>query len=89
MREFATTGPAEIITRHGDISIAEADSGALVLETRMGNVTVGAAPGVSAVLDAATGHGRIADTLENAEGAAAALTMRATAGRGDITARSL
>jgi hypothetical protein len=83
------TGPAEIMTQHGDIRIAEADSGALVLETRIGNVTVDAAPGVSAVLDAGTGHGRIANTLKNTEGAAAALTIRATTGHGDITARSL
>lgn len=83
------TGPAEISTQHGDIRIAEAVTGALVLSTQMGDVTVDAAPGASATLDAATGHGRITNALKNTEGATAALAIRATTGHGDITARSL
>ena len=83
------TGSAEITTQHGDIRIAEAATGTLVLGTQTGNVTVDAAPGVSATLDAGTGHGRITNALKNTEGAAAALTIRATTGHGDITARSL
>ncbi|MEU4763113.1 DUF4097 family beta strand repeat-containing protein [Actinosynnema sp. NPDC023794] len=85
------TGSGEISTQHGDVDVdvAEADSGTLVLSTQTGNVTVAAAPGVSATLDAGTGHGRITNALKNTEGAAAALTIRATTGHGDITARSL
>ena len=83
------TGPAEISTQKGDIHIAEATSGAVVLRTQMGDVTVGAAHGVSASLDAGSGYGRIHNALKNAEGAAAGLTIHATTGHGDITARSL
>ncbi|MGW6774157.1 DUF4097 family beta strand repeat-containing protein [Streptomyces sp. NPDC055037] len=83
------TGPADISTQKGDIHIAEATSGAVVLRTRSGDVTVGAARGVSASLDAGTGYGRIHNTLKNTEGAAAGLTIRATADHGDITARGL
>ncbi|MGC4749141.1 DUF4097 family beta strand repeat-containing protein [Micromonospora sp. DT201] len=83
------TGSGEISTQHGDVDVAEADSGTLVLSTQTGNVTVAAAPGVSATLDAGAGHGRITNALKNTEGAAAALTIRATTGHGDITARSL
>jgi len=82
-------GPAEISTQKGDIRIAEATTGTLILDTQMGDVTVDAAPGVSAVLDAGTGHGRIHNALKNTEGAAAAVTIRATTGHGDISARSL
>ena len=82
------TGPGEISTQNGDVRITEAASGALVLSTQMGDVTVNAAPGVSAVLDAGTGHGRITNALKNTEGVAAALTIRATTGHGDITAHS-
>ncbi|WP_406041589.1 DUF4097 domain-containing protein [Micromonospora sp. NBC_00898] len=83
------TGPAEISTQKGDIHIAEATSGTVVLRTQMGDVTVGAAHGVSACLDAGTGYGRIHNALKNTEGAAAGLTIHATTGHGDITARSL
>jgi hypothetical protein len=82
-------GPAEIKTQNGDIRIAEANTGTLVLSTQMGDVTVDAAPGVDATLDAGTGHGRVHNALKNTEGAAAALAIRATTGHGDITARSL
>ncbi|MFC9649436.1 DUF4097 family beta strand repeat-containing protein [Streptomyces sp. NPDC059892] len=83
------TGPADISTEKGDIRIAEATSGTVVLRTRTGDVTIGAAHGVSASLDAGTGYGRIHNTLKNTEGAAAALTIRATTDHGDITARGL
>lgn len=82
-------GPAEISTQKGDIHIAEATSGTVVLRTRMGDVTVGAAHGVSASLDAGTGYGRIHNALKNSDGAAAALTIHATTDHGDITARGL
>ncbi|MFE9776023.1 DUF4097 family beta strand repeat-containing protein [Streptomyces sp. NPDC005931] len=82
-------GPAEISTQKGDIRIAEAGRGTVVLRTRMGDVSVGAAAGVSASLDAGTGYGRIHNALANSEGAAAGLSIRATTDHGDITARSL
>jgi Putative adhesin len=83
------TGPAEISTQQGDIQIAEAVSGTVVLTTQMGDVTIGAADGVSASLDAGTGYGRIHNALQNTDGAAAGLDIHATTAYGDITARSL
>lgn len=82
-------GPAEISTQKGDITIAEAVSGTVVLRTESGDVSVGAAAGVSASLDAGTSYGRIHNTLQNTEGAAAQLDIHATTSYGDITARSL
>ncbi|TCC60247.1 hypothetical protein E0H73_20015 [Kribbella pittospori] len=82
-------GPAEIRTSKGDIRIAEAVSGALVLRTDVGEVEVVAAAGVSATLDAGTTTGRINNALKNADGAAVPLTIRATTTVGDIVARSL
>ena len=82
-------GPAEISTQKGDLRIGEAVRGAVTLDTRHGAISVGAAPGVSASLDAGTAHGRVHNALKNADGAGAALTVRATSGYGDITARSL
>ncbi|EOD64610.1 DUF4097 family beta strand repeat-containing protein [Amycolatopsis vancoresmycina] len=81
------TGPAEITTGKGDIRIAEAASGNVVLSTQAGNITVGAAAGVSASLDAGTTYGRIRNALKN-EGAAG-LTIRATTSYGDIDAHSV
>ncbi|MBT2445029.1 DUF4097 family beta strand repeat protein [Streptomyces sp. ISL-36] len=81
-------GPAEISTQKGDIRIAEAVRGAVVLTTQMGDVSIGAAHGVSASLDAGTGYGRIHNALKNTDGAAD-LNIRATTSHGDITARSL
>ena len=83
------TGPAEISVDKGDIRITEALRGTLVLSTRAGEISVGAAAGVSATLDAGVSHGRVHNALRNSEGAGAALTIRATSGHGDITARSL
>ncbi|MFE4263157.1 DUF4097 family beta strand repeat-containing protein [Streptomyces sp. NPDC056883] len=82
-------GPAEISTQKGDITIAEAVRGTVVLRTESGEVSVGAAAGVSASLDAGTAYGRIHNALNNTEGAAAQLDIRATTSYGDITARSL
>ncbi|GAB2768547.1 DUF4097 family beta strand repeat-containing protein [Amycolatopsis magusensis] len=81
------TGPAEISTGKGDIRIAEAVRGELVLRTEAGDVTVDAAAGVSASLDAGTPTGRIHNSLKNTGDAE--LTIRATTAYGDITARSL
>lgn len=81
------TGPAQISTAKGDIRIAEAVRGALVLTTQMGDVTVDAAAGVSASLDAGTGYGRISNALKN--DGTPELDIRATTSHGDITARSL
>ncbi|WP_112239323.1 DUF4097 family beta strand repeat-containing protein [Kribbella monticola] len=81
-------GPAEITTSKGDIRIAEAHRGAVVLRTQSGDVSIDAAHGVSASLDAGTTLGRIANSLKNADGAAD-LAIQATTAHGDIVARSL
>ncbi|MFJ8313274.1 MULTISPECIES: DUF4097 family beta strand repeat-containing protein [unclassified Streptomyces] len=83
------TGPAEISTHQGDIHIAEASSGTVVLSTQSGDLSVCAARGVSASLDAGTTHGRIHNALQNTDGAGAGLNIHATTSYGDITARSL
>ena len=80
-------GPAEISTARGDIRITEAVRGTVVLRTQSGDITVGAAPGVSAALDAGTSHGRISNVLKN--DGTAELDIRATTSDGDITAHSL
>ncbi|WP_405558102.1 DUF4097 family beta strand repeat-containing protein [Streptomyces sp. NBC_01171] len=80
-------GPAEISTTRGDIRIAEALRGTVVLRTQSGDIAVGAAAGVSAALDARTDHGRVSSALKN--DGTTALEIRATTSRGDITARSL
>ncbi|MGC9382864.1 DUF4097 family beta strand repeat-containing protein [Streptomyces sp. MH13] len=82
-------GPAEIRTQKGDIRVAEAVRGTVVLRTESGDVSVGAARGVSASLDAGTTYGRIHNALQNADGADAGLAIHATTAHGDITARSL
>jgi DUF4097 and DUF4098 domain-containing protein YvlB len=82
------TGSAEITTGKGDIRIAEAVRGNLVLSTQAGDVSVGVAAGVSAALDAGTTYGRIRNALENSAGKAG-LTIHATTAYGDIDARSL
>jgi hypothetical protein len=83
------TGPAHISTQRGDLHIAEAVHGEVVLRTEAGSVSVGAARGVSASLDAGTAHGRVRNALANTDGAAAGLAIQATTSYGDITARSL
>ncbi|MGI5450986.1 DUF4097 family beta strand repeat-containing protein [Streptomyces sp. CA-243310] len=83
------SGPAHITTQKGDLDIAEAVSGSVELRTEAGDISVGAARGVSASLDAGTGHGRIHNALQNTEGSTAGLSIHATTAYGDITARSL
>ncbi|MET8956363.1 DUF4097 family beta strand repeat-containing protein [Streptomyces sp. NPDC004393] len=80
-------GPAEISTARGDIRIAEAMRGTVVLSTQSGDISVTAAAGVSAALDAGTSYGRISNALKN--DGTAELDIRATTSNGDITARSL
>ncbi|WP_433516296.1 DUF4097 family beta strand repeat-containing protein [Nonomuraea sp. CA-143628] len=80
-------GAAEISTARGDIRIAEATGGKIVLRTESGDIDVSAAAGVSASLDAGTAYGRIANTLKN--DGTAELDIHATTSSGDITARSL
>lgn len=82
-------GSAEISTQKGDLRIAEAVRGTVVLRTEAGEISVGAARGVSASLDAGTSYGRIHNALHSTEGAADRLEIRATTAYGDITARSL
>ncbi|WP_460068614.1 DUF4097 family beta strand repeat-containing protein [Streptomyces sp. YKOK-I1] len=79
-------GPAEISTARGDIRIAEAVRGSVVLSTQSGDISVTAAAGVSAALDAGTGHGRVSNSLKN--DGTAVLDIRATTSHGDITAAS-
>ncbi|MEV0538014.1 DUF4097 family beta strand repeat-containing protein, partial [Kitasatospora sp. NPDC050463] len=83
------TGPAHITTQKGDLTIAEAHHGTVELRTEHGRITIGAARGVSASLNAGTSYGRIDNSLNNTDGATAALTIHATTAYGDITARSL
>lgn len=83
------TGPAQLRNGKGDITVAEAVAGAVDLRTDMGNLAIAAAPGVSATLDASSGYGRISNSMRNAEGDGAGLTIKATTLHGDITATSL
>ncbi|WP_018654287.1 DUF4097 family beta strand repeat-containing protein [Actinomadura flavalba] len=81
------TGSGEVTVARGDVEITEAVRGTLALTVQSGAITVGAAPGVSAALDAATPHGRVTNALRN--DGAVALDVRATTSHGDIVARSL
>ncbi|MEV5487792.1 DUF4097 family beta strand repeat-containing protein [Streptomyces bobili] len=80
-------GPAEISTARGDIRIAEAVRGTVVLRTQSGDISIAAATGVSAALDAGTGLGRVSNALKN--NGTTELDIRATTSHGDIAARSL
>ncbi|MGF1428654.1 DUF4097 family beta strand repeat-containing protein [Kitasatospora sp. LaBMicrA B282] len=80
---------AQIRTQKGDITISEAHHGTVALRTEFGDLQVGAARGTSASLDARTTFGSVRNSLDNADGPAAALTIHATTAFGDITARSL
>ncbi|MDN3354964.1 DUF4097 family beta strand repeat-containing protein [Actinomadura sp. DC4] len=80
-------GPAQITTARGHIRITEAAHGTLALRTRSGDISVGAASGVSASLDASTGHGRVTNALKN--NGTTELDIHATTSHGDIAARSL
>ncbi|MCX5201374.1 DUF4097 domain-containing protein [Streptomyces sp. NBC_00237] len=81
-------GAARITTAKGDLTVAEAVAGEVVLRTEAGDITVGAARGTSATLDAGTAYGRISNTLQNAAGSGAALNIHATTSYGNIAARS-
>jgi hypothetical protein len=81
-------GDAQVRTARGDIRITEATRGTLTLRTETGAINVGAAAGVSGVLDAGTTMGRIGNSLKNS-GGAPELAIHATTTVGDITARSL
>ncbi|OXM70130.1 MULTISPECIES: DUF4097 family beta strand repeat-containing protein [Amycolatopsis] len=81
------TGSARISTGKGDIRIAEAERGEIVLRAQAGDLSIGAAAGVSATLDAGTDYGRIHNALRNTGDAG--LTIHATTAYGDISARSL
>ncbi|MFG3284559.1 DUF4097 family beta strand repeat-containing protein [Streptomyces sp. NPDC048111] len=83
------SGDSEITVASGDIRVAEAVRGTLILRTESGTISVGAAEGSSATLDAGTSSGRVHNALTNAAGAAADLRIHATTAYGDITARSL
>ena len=83
------SGPAQISNGKGDITVAKAVAGEVVLRTGSGNLKIAAAEGVSATLDASTAYGRISNALKNSEGAGAALVVKATTSHGDITATSL
>ncbi|MFI6599253.1 DUF4097 family beta strand repeat-containing protein [Nonomuraea sp. NPDC050536] len=80
-------GPAQISAARGDIRIAEAMGGKVVLGTQSGDISIVAAGGVSASLDAGTSYGRITNALKN--DGTAELDIHATTSSGDITARSL
>lgn len=82
------TGPAEFTTQRGDLTVAEAERGSLELTTQSGSISVGVARGVSASLDAGTGHGRVHNALRNADDVPA-VTIRATTMTGDISARTV
>lgn len=82
-------GPARISTARGEIRIAQAVRGTVVLTTQSGSITVGAAPGVSASLDAGTSYGRVSNALRNSVGPDAPLDIHATTAYGDIVAHSL
>ncbi|WP_326741044.1 DUF4097 family beta strand repeat-containing protein [Streptomyces sp. NBC_01022] len=82
-------GDGEVSVTQGDITIAEAVHGTLTLRTVSGNVTVAAARTTSATLDATTTHGRIHNSLANAQGPRPDLTIHATTTNGNITARTL
>jgi DUF4097 and DUF4098 domain-containing protein YvlB len=81
-------GPAQISTQKGDITIAEAVRGKVVLSTLAGDISIAAARGVSATLDAGTSSGRVQNSLTNADGPNAQLNIHATTAYGNITARS-
>ncbi|MFJ8033874.1 DUF4097 family beta strand repeat-containing protein [Streptomyces sp. NPDC096032] len=83
------TGPADLSTHKGDLTVTDAHRGALTLRTQHGRISVTAARGTSATLDAHTAYGRIHNALTNTDGTAAGLTIHASTGYGDIDARSL
>ena len=87
VRRRPAVGPAEITTARGDIRVAEAVRGTVVLRTQTGGISIGAATGVSARLDAGTTFGRISNALTN--NGTVELDIHATTAKGDIVAHSL
>ncbi|MEU9035240.1 DUF4097 family beta strand repeat-containing protein [Streptomyces sp. NPDC048352] len=81
------SGSADLRTQKGHLAVTEATAGTLTLRTEHGDISVGAAPGVTASLDAGTSYGRIHNALQNT-GGTPALTIHATTAYGDITART-
>ncbi|OEU97826.1 MULTISPECIES: DUF4097 family beta strand repeat-containing protein [Streptomyces] len=79
-------GPAEITTARGDIRIAEAARGKVVLRTQQGDISIGAATGVSAALEASS-WGSVSNSLKN--DGTVELDIHATTSQGAIAARSL
>jgi DUF4097 and DUF4098 domain-containing protein YvlB len=79
--------PAQISTARGDIRIAEAAAGTVVLRTHSGDISIDAVAGIPPALNAGTTHGRITNTLNN--DGTTALDIHATTSHGNITARSL
>ncbi|CAM5740731.1 Putative adhesin domain-containing protein OS=Streptomyces alboniger OX=132473 GN=CP975_17530 PE=4 SV=1 [Streptomyces alboniger] len=85
-RSAGWAAPREISATRGDIRIAEAVRGTVVLRTEAGDISVVAAAGVSDALAADTGYGRV-NALKN--DGTADLDIRATTSHGDINARSI
>ena len=81
------TGPAQITTARGDITIDEAEHGTVDLRTHQGNITVNTAPHASAALNASTPHGRVDNALKN--NGTTTLHIHATTSNGNITAHTL
>ncbi|KQR17242.1 DUF4097 family beta strand repeat-containing protein [Cellulomonas sp. Leaf334] len=81
-------GPAEISTAKGDIRVAEAVRGTVVLSTQAGNISIGAATGVTASLDAGTSYGRVRNALTST-GGTPELQIHATTAYGDIAAHTV
>ncbi|WP_030455008.1 DUF4097 family beta strand repeat-containing protein [Herbidospora cretacea] len=73
-------------TAQGDIRVAEAVSGLLDLKTSAGTIEVGVAAGVSAGLQATTGHGTLRDLRQKFDGNLT-VDIRAVTSYGDIVVR--
>ncbi|TKK89526.1 hypothetical protein FDA94_09045 [Herbidospora galbida] len=76
-------GPVIADTAQGDIRVAEAVSGLLDLKTSAGSIEVGVAAGVSAGLQATTGHGTLRDLRKKFDGDLT-VDIRAVTSYGDI-----
>jgi hypothetical protein len=89
--QFTTAGQLGDVTFDSSQATVKVDvagtHGTVALRTETGAITVGAAAGISAILDAGTTLGRIHNALKNT-GGTPDLTINATATVGDITARS-
>ena len=83
------TGSAELRTSKGDITVAEAVRGTVVMRTDAGDIKAGAAKGSAASLDAGTTHGRISNALTSPAGATDVVALHATTSSGDISAHTV